>query len=92
LIAAHPYCSVCGITEEDAQKKGGFLTGHHRESFHEHPELELEPDNIEIICETRGLRDCHFLWGHLGISWAVNNPHVREMAAAMLKEVMRADK
>lgn len=82
LIEAHPYCSACGSKTN--------LIGHHIKPYHLHPELELEPTNIAILCESRGKRDCHFLWGHLGVSWEAFNPDVVPMTDAMLKLVQAA--
>lgn len=90
LIDKQPWCSACGVSEEDARERGGFLTGHHVKPFHKFPELELDEGNVVILCESRGGRDCHYLWGHLGVGWDKANPLVREMAAAMLREIRRA--
>lgn len=65
------------------EKVGGFLTGHHKKPFHEFPELELVEENIGIICESWGHRCCHYLVGHLGVSWQVNNPNFDAVCNAM---------
>jgi hypothetical protein len=90
LVAAHPFCALCGITQDEAHKKGKHLIGHHKLPFHLRPDLELDPANIAILCESRGLRDCHFLAGHLGISWDVYNPKLDDLCAILLPEVKRA--
>lgn len=43
------------------------LQVHHIEPFHLHPELELDPNNLITLCETKPL-NCHLIHGHLG-SW-----------------------
>jgi hypothetical protein len=56
-------CAICGSADN--------LTAHHKKPFFEHPELELEPSNIEILCENSS-RNCHFIFGHL-MNWQTYN-------------------
>lgn len=77
LIAAHPYCSACGSVKN--------LVGHHIKPFWEFPELELDPDNICILCESRGGRLCHFLIGHGGRSWSESVPDVVQICEMLRK-------
>ena len=72
-IEAHPTCEACGREES--------LEVHHCEPFHEHPEKELDPDNLIALC-----RRCHELLGHLD-KWSSYNPAVREDAAGMLRKI-----
>ena len=51
-IAAHPWCARCG------NMNVGQLETHHLESFHEHPEKEMDPKNLEVVC--MGPLACHF--------------------------------
>jgi len=67
-IKKHPYCEVCG------SKKG--VEVHHVEDFSEHPELELDPNNLISLCRKRR---CHLLFGHLNNFKSIN-PKVRDDA------------
>ena len=55
-LKKHPYCIVCGIRK--------FLQVHHIKSFWEHPELELDENNMATMCMAPG-RFHHFGVGHL---------------------------
>jgi hypothetical protein len=59
-LIAFPFCAVCN------KKKG--LEAHHIKSFKNHPELELDPTNLKILC-----RRHHFAIGHLEYWKAINN-------------------
>ena len=48
-------CEACGGAEDPE--------GHHLEDFHAHPEKELDPDNVAILCGPKG-RACHLRLGH----------------------------
>lgn len=61
----HPTCAACG------SKKA--LEVHHIKAFHEHPELELDPQNLMSLCD--GSNSCHRTWGHL-YNWKLTNPSV----------------
>lgn len=52
-------CSVCGSTKK--------LEVHHKLPFHAFPELELDENNLIVLCENKkyGI-NCHLLIGHLG--------------------------
>ena len=54
-LEKHGFCAICGSDEN--------LTVHHIQSFSEHPELELCPDNLITLCENKNL-NCHFVFGH----------------------------
>jgi hypothetical protein len=56
-------CSICGSDKN--------LTGHHKKPFFQYPELELDPENIEVLCENPS-RNCHFVFGHL-MNWQTYN-------------------
>jgi hypothetical protein len=64
-------CEACGGTEDPQ--------GHHIEDFHAHPEKELDPDNVAILCGPKG-RNCHLRIGH-SFDYRAINPHAREDAA-----------
>ena len=80
FLKDHSSCAACGVTEG--------LEVHHVLSFHEHPDRELDPDNLITLCERHR---CHFTFGHLW-NWRTNNPNVREDTAKMLKAKAKARK
>lgn len=68
FLGLKPSCAVCGGTER--------LEPHHIVPFHVAPELELDPTNLIVLCESkRNGVTCHQFVGHLGNyrSW---NPDV----------------
>lgn len=67
----HPACVAChGIDHVQV---------HHKQPFHLHPELELEPSNLISLC--MGPNECHLVIGH-GDSFRCWNPNVEKDAAA----------
>ena len=66
-------CAGCGSTVK--------LEVHHIKPFHVAPELELEPSNLIVLCETPGM-DCHLRLGHGG-DWRRVNTNVRDSAALL---------
>lgn len=72
FLEKHGKCAVCGATER--------LEAHHRKSFKDRPDLELDPDNLEALC-----REHHFIFGHDpdGVdgprkpNWKDSNPRLR---------------
>jgi len=64
-------CEACGETEDPQ--------GHHDEDFHSHPEKELDPDNITVLCGPKG-RNCHLRIGH-SFDYRAINPNCREDTA-----------
>jgi len=61
----YPKCRVCGATK--------LLRVHHKMPFHLFPKLELEPNNLVTLCETKKYgKNCHLLFGHLGNFRRVN--------------------
>jgi len=59
-------CAVCGGSKK--------LEVHHKKPFHQHPELELDENNLITLCESKknGVT-CHLLFGHLGNYKSINN-------------------
>jgi 5-methylcytosine-specific restriction enzyme A len=58
-------CAVCGGKDK--------LEVHHKQPFHEHPELELDPNNLITLCESKNNGvTCHLLFGHLGNYKSIN--------------------
>jgi hypothetical protein len=74
-LEQEPSCIACGRSRE--------LEVHHVQPYHEHPELELDSQNLVSLCAD----PCHFVFGHL-LNWRRSNPHVRE-DAARYRERMR---
>jgi hypothetical protein len=74
-LSVYPTCAACGTPMEPAV--------HHIQTFHEHPELELDPSNLITLCQ---LHCCHLMLGHSG-NWRAWNPHVREDAALLLQRI-----
>lgn len=56
FIKEHPKCQCCGSDKS--------LEVHHKQPFHEHPELELDKTNLITLCD--GTLKCHIFIGHLG--------------------------
>lgn len=58
-LKEHPACEVCGSTKK--------VEVHHKQPFHLHPELELDPKNFVSLCEGKdfGIND-HPSIGHKG--------------------------
>lgn len=74
-LRLHPACAACGGVH--------CVQVHHKQPFHLHPELELDPNNFITLCECSP-GDDHLRIGHLG-NWKSFNPHVVEDAALLLK-------
>lgn len=72
---AQPTCEACGGTTR--------LQVHHVAPFHLHPELELEPTNLIVLC--MGPAEDHLLIGH-GDSFQHYCPDVRQLAAKSLAD------
>lgn len=67
FLAQHEACAACGDAVD--------LQVHHIKPFHLYPELELDPDNLIVLCEGKGNNHCHLNIGHLG-NWKRENPNV----------------
>lgn len=67
-----PTCAACGGDKT--------LEVHHIKPFNEHPELELDLNNLITLCESKNNGVCcHLLFGHLG-NYKSINPNVIEDA------------
>jgi hypothetical protein len=66
-IASFPYCALCGAEARFLKP----LEVHHIKPFHLHPELELDTNNLVVLC-----RNCHYQAGHLGVSWSYENTNL----------------
>jgi len=75
--AAPKQCAACG--------KSSALEVHHIHPVHLYPELELDPNNLIILCENLTL-NCHLSFGHLG-NWEAWNPTVVIDAATYNEKV-----
>ena len=78
FVRSNPFCDACGRTKD--------LEVHHVEPFRLRPDLELDPQNLCVLCA----EPCHFVHGHL-LNWKKSNPHVREDAARYRKRVRDAE-
>lgn len=65
VVAERRECAACGSTKH--------LQVHHIKPFHLHPELELDPANLIVLCMDEP--ECHLLIGH-GDSFRAFNPDV----------------
>ena len=74
-IKKQPFCVACGRRK--------LLEVHHILDFSEHPELELDDNNLITLCDS-SMR-CHRLIGHLG-DWKSINPKVVGDAIAFLRK------
>ena len=60
-----PKCAVCSGDKT--------LEVHHIKPFNEHPELELDLNNLITLCESKNNGvTCHLLFGHLGNYKSIN--------------------
>ena len=59
VLALNRKCAVCGSKKT--------LRVHHIVPFHLAPDMELDPDNLVVLCENKkyGI-NCHLLLGHVG--------------------------
>jgi 5-methylcytosine-specific restriction endonuclease McrA len=76
FLAKNGSCAVCG-----GKRK---LQAHHILPFHNHPDLELDPQNLLALCEGGKTLNCHLRFGHwndFGDKW---NPNIREEAPQWL--------
>ena len=81
-LKKHPTCAASGSAVD--------VQVHHVKSFHEYPDLELDPANLISLSEAVG-NEMHLEMGHTvngKSSWKINNPNVREDAAKHLAAVI----
>lgn len=72
-------CRACG-----GNKK---LEVHHIKPFNQHPELELDPNNLITLCESKNNGvNCHLLFGHLG-NYRSINPNVIQDVITWLSKI-----
>lgn len=69
-------CKVCGSTYD--------LQVHHIEPFSDHPEKELDPDNLLTLCGN----SCHIVFGHLK-NFKSYNPDVLKDVAEWADKIAR---
>lgn len=77
-LESHPVCACCEGSKD--------LSVHHIHPFHLYPNLELEPDNLVTLCESKknGI-NCHLLLGHLGNFKNVNPDVIADVAVWNVK-------
>ena len=73
-LKEYPACGGCGGTKK--------VEVHHIKPFHLHPERELDPTNLETLCEDDGNGvNCHLFFGHLGNYKSFNVDVIADAAA-----------
>jgi 5-methylcytosine-specific restriction protein A len=78
-LELHPYCSACGGIEK--------IEVHHIKSFCDHPELELDFNNLLTLCESKSFGiTCHQAIGHGGDYKKINPNAVQD--AAYVKKML----
>lgn len=70
----NPTCAACGGTDH--------LQVHHILPFHLYRDLELDPNNLIVLCEDKDTK-CHLHVGHRG-NWKDYNPMAKEDAKVAL--------
>lgn len=81
-LAQNPVCSVCGSRRK--------LEVHHIIPFHKDSSLELNPQNLVTLCESKSFGVvCHLLYGHLG-DYKKINPNVVEDIVIWNKKLSRS--
>lgn len=73
FLRGHSSCAACAGKLR--------LQVHHKQPFHLHPELELDPSNLMTLC--MGPNECHIRIGH-GDDFKMYNPNVIVDAAESL--------
>lgn len=81
FIESHKTCAACGSDLK--------LQVHHKKPFHTYPELELDMDNLIVLCEEKGESGCHLKIGHLG-DWKSYNPNIDKDAKKNLRSVKKS--
>lgn len=81
FVTLHPQCAACGTKER--------LQAHHKKPFHLHPELELDPANLIVLCMSPG-HECHLNLGH-GDSWKCYNSNVEVDASELFNNAGKFD-
>jgi 5-methylcytosine-specific restriction enzyme A len=83
-LREHSECAVCGGTKK--------LEVHHIKPFCDFPELELDPNNLITLCESKskGIM-CHMTVGHLG-NYKTINPMVSADSEYLQKMFERCNK
>jgi 5-methylcytosine-specific restriction enzyme A len=66
-LKLQPTCMACGTLMN--------LEVHHIHPVHVYPDQELDPTNLITLCETP-TNFCHYIFGHLGLSWYKWDPSV----------------
>jgi len=67
-IQRQPQCQACGSKEK--------LEVHHIIPVHIDPSRELDPNNLLTLCENPSTGFCHYIFGHLSLSWWKYDPNV----------------
>lgn len=78
FLVLHTKCAVCGENKK--------LNVHHKLPFHLHPELELDPNNLMVLC--MGKLSCHLKIGHAG-NFKGYNPNVGRDADLLRSDISK---
>jgi hypothetical protein len=83
-LAKQPSCQACGSTKN--------LEVHHIIPVHVDKTKELDPTNLITLCENLDVNFCHYIFGHLALSWLKYDPNVIENVQAHLVAILNAKK
>lgn len=75
-LKSHAKCEVCGSSKA--------LNVHHVIPVHIDASKELLPENLITLC-----RDCHYRYGHAGLSWKFYNENIKTDAKALYEIITR---
>lgn len=81
-LKTQPNCQACGGSAR--------IQVHHVTPFHLDASLELEPENLITLCESRA-SNCHRLFGHL-LDYKTHNEDVRNDSETFRKKLEKARK
>jgi hypothetical protein len=81
-LAKQSSCQACGSEQH--------LEVHHIIPVHVDKSKELDPTNLITLCENPDVYFCHFIFGHLSLSWLKYDPNVIENVHTHLTAVLNA--
>lgn len=81
-LKEQPACQACGATTK--------LEVHHIVPVHIDPGGELNPQNLITLCENPNTGFCHYIFGHLAISWFKWDPYVVNRVTSHLAAIQFA--
>lgn len=82
FLAKNPVCALCCGTDT--------LEVHHKMPFHLDPALELDENNLIVLCESkRNGVTCHLFFGHLGDYKSFNKNIDKDIKTWKMKIIKR---